>query len=123
MSRQVISGDCHPVEQKNDDFATLWHLSPDREELNGVTLRLSGGCHLMEKSWMEVGHEASSSGLRSKRRLFIASALYAKSFSRVYDHSLPHNQLATSDLLLDYASDPLAGLAGRRVSHFAIFLF
>ncbi|CAA6674372.1 unnamed protein product [Spirodela intermedia] len=40
-----------------------------------ATLRLSGGCHPTERSWMEVGRVsgASSSGPRSKRRLFIAS--------------------------------------------------
>ncbi|CAA6667562.1 unnamed protein product [Spirodela intermedia] len=32
-----------------------------------------GDCHLTERSWMEVGRGASSSGPRSKRRLFIAS--------------------------------------------------
>ncbi|CAA6674052.1 unnamed protein product [Spirodela intermedia] len=26
---------CHLVEQKNSDFAALWRLSPDREELDG----------------------------------------------------------------------------------------
>ncbi|CAA7388786.1 unnamed protein product [Spirodela intermedia] len=39
-------------------------------------------------------------------------------FSRMYDHSLPHSQLTTSDVegewrstLLDYTSDPLGGPA------------
>ncbi|CAA7392257.1 unnamed protein product [Spirodela intermedia] len=62
MSRQIISGGCHPAEQKNGDFsgkmATLW---------------LFGGCHSTKRSWMEVGCGASSSSPRSKRRLFIAS--------------------------------------------------
>ncbi|CAA7409444.1 unnamed protein product [Spirodela intermedia] len=52
-----------------------------------TTLRLSGGCHPTERSWMEVG--------RVKRRLFIAST---SPFPRVYDHSLPHNRLATGDV-------------------------
>ncbi|CAA6674757.1 unnamed protein product [Spirodela intermedia] len=51
-----------------------------------ATLRLSGGYHLTERSWMEVG--------RVKRRLFIAIC----PFSRVYDHSLPHSRLATGDV-------------------------
>ncbi|CAA7401126.1 unnamed protein product [Spirodela intermedia] len=104
-----------------------------RQSGKTATLRLSGGCHPTERSWMEVGRcqGASSSGLRSKRRLFIASV----PFSRVYDHSLPHSRLVTrewrthasigsshsspcSRLLPDYASDPLAGLAGRRVPPF-----
>ncbi|CAA6659750.1 unnamed protein product [Spirodela intermedia] len=37
MGRRVISGGCHPAERKNSDFAAL------------------GSCHLMERSWMEVG--------------------------------------------------------------------
>ncbi|CAA7411062.1 unnamed protein product [Spirodela intermedia] len=53
MGCQIISDSCHPVEQKN-----------------AVTLRLFGDCHSTERSWMEG---ASSSGPRSKRRLFIAS--------------------------------------------------
>ncbi|CAA6675757.1 unnamed protein product [Spirodela intermedia] len=55
-----------------------------------------GSCHLMERSWMEVGHVsgASSSGPRNKRRLFIASTSRSSPCSR---------------LLPDCASDPLAG--------------
>ncbi|CAA7388859.1 unnamed protein product [Spirodela intermedia] len=34
-SCQIVSGGCHPVERKNDDFAALRRLSPDREELDG----------------------------------------------------------------------------------------
>ncbi|CAA6665419.1 unnamed protein product [Spirodela intermedia] len=55
MGRRVISGGCH------------------RRSGKTATLRLSGGCHPTERSWMEVGRGASSSGPRSKRRLFIAS--------------------------------------------------
>ncbi|CAA6674618.1 unnamed protein product [Spirodela intermedia] len=83
MGRRVVSGGCHPAERKNSDFAALW------------------GCHPTERSWMEVGRGASSSGLRSKRRLFIASGTLsggASLFSRVYDHSLPHSRLATGDV-------------------------
>ncbi|CAA6672281.1 unnamed protein product [Spirodela intermedia] len=69
MGRRVVSGGCHPAEWKNGDFAALQQLW--------------GTCQ-----------GASSSGLRSKRRLFIASI----SFSHVYDHSSPHAQLATSDV-------------------------
>ncbi|CAA7402010.1 unnamed protein product [Spirodela intermedia] len=44
MGRRVIFDSCHPVERKNSDFAALrWFL------------RLSGDCHLTERSWMEVG--------------------------------------------------------------------
>ncbi|CAA7403819.1 unnamed protein product [Spirodela intermedia] len=35
MGHQIVSGGCHPVERKNGD------------------LRLSSGCHLTERSWME----------------------------------------------------------------------
>ncbi|CAA7392277.1 unnamed protein product [Spirodela intermedia] len=68
----------HPAEWKNGNFVALRRL----------------GCHPTERSWMEVGRGASSSSPRSKRRLFIASIR----FSRVYDHSLPHSRLATSDV-------------------------
>ncbi|CAA7392269.1 unnamed protein product [Spirodela intermedia] len=75
MSRRIISGGCHPVEQKNGDF-------------RGAGLRW-GACQ-----------GASSSSPRSKRRLFIASSMLSGGvpFSRVYDHSLPHSRLATSDV-------------------------
>ncbi|CAA6664278.1 unnamed protein product [Spirodela intermedia] len=97
MGRRIVSRGCHLAERKNGDFAALWRLSPDGEELDGAektaTLQLSDGCHPTERSWMEVGHVsgASFSSPRSKKRLFIASI----SFSCMYDHSLPHNQLAT----------------------------
>ncbi|CAA6674603.1 unnamed protein product [Spirodela intermedia] len=76
MGRRIISGGCHPAERKNGDF----------------------------RSWMKVGRMsgASSSGLRSKRRLFIASGTLSgggdSPFSHVYDHSLPHSRLATGDV-------------------------
>ncbi|CAA6675656.1 unnamed protein product [Spirodela intermedia] len=80
MGRRVVSGGCHPAERKNGDFAALRRLS-----------------------WMEVGRcqGASSSGPRSKRRLFIASGTLsggASPFSHVYHHSLPHRRLATGDV-------------------------
>ncbi|CAA6674316.1 unnamed protein product [Spirodela intermedia] len=86
MGRRVVSSGCHLAERKT------------------ATLRLSGGCHPTKRSWMEVGRGASSSGPRSKRRLFIASGTLSgggdsqSPFSRVYDHSLPHSRLATSDV-------------------------
>ncbi|CAA6665920.1 unnamed protein product [Spirodela intermedia] len=55
MGHRLVSGGCHPAEQKNGDFA------------------LSRGCHSTKRSWMEVGRGASSSSPCSKRRLFIAS--------------------------------------------------
>ncbi|CAA7409458.1 unnamed protein product [Spirodela intermedia] len=74
MGRRIVSGGCHPVERKNGDFAALrW-----------------GACQ-----------GASSSGLRSKRRLFIASGTLsggASPFPHVYDHSLPHSRLAIGDV-------------------------
>ncbi|CAA7410678.1 unnamed protein product [Spirodela intermedia] len=70
-------------------------MSNNKSNRKMTTLWLSGGCHLTERSWMEVGRRASSSGPRNKRRLFIASKSH---FSRVYDHSLPHSQLATGDV-------------------------
>ncbi|CAA6656590.1 unnamed protein product [Spirodela intermedia] len=109
MGRRVVSGGCHPAERKNNDFAAL--------------RQLWGTCQ-----------GASSSGPRNKRRLFIAS-------TRVYDHSLPHSRLATGEwhtrasigpscsslcsrLLLDCASDPLAGSAGQWVPPICyIFIF
>ncbi|CAA7392264.1 unnamed protein product [Spirodela intermedia] len=82
MGRRIVSGGYHPAEQKNVGRRII-----------------SSGCHLMERSWMEVGRGASSSGPRSKRRLFIASGTLLgggdSDFSRVYDHSLPHSRLAT----------------------------
>ncbi|CAA7406904.1 unnamed protein product [Spirodela intermedia] len=62
MGSRIISGDCHPAEQKNGDF----------------TMALFGGCHLTERSWMELFKQSP--------------------FSRVYDHSLPHSRLATGDV-------------------------
>ncbi|CAA7405105.1 unnamed protein product [Spirodela intermedia] len=112
MSRQIIFGSCHLMEQKNSDFrsgktATLW---------------LSGDCHPTERSWMEVRHVLGSFILRSAQQ---EEALHRICpFSRVYDHSLPHSRLATAarvparGLLPDYASDPLAGTVGRRVLPF-----
>ncbi|CAA6675705.1 unnamed protein product [Spirodela intermedia] len=58
MGRRIVSGGCHLAQRKNGDFAALRRLSPDGEELDG------GGAHV---------RETSSSGPRSKRRLFIAS--------------------------------------------------
>ncbi|CAA7411123.1 unnamed protein product [Spirodela intermedia] len=84
MGHQIVFGGCHLAERKNSDFAALWRLSPDGEELDG------GGAH-----------GASSSGPRSKRRLFIASGTLsggASPFSHVYDHSLPHSRLAIDDV-------------------------
>ncbi|CAA7389307.1 unnamed protein product [Spirodela intermedia] len=40
MSRRIVSGVCHPAKQKNDDFAALRRLSPDREELDGGGARV-----------------------------------------------------------------------------------
>ncbi|CAA6673450.1 unnamed protein product [Spirodela intermedia] len=110
MGRRIVSGGCHPAERKT------------------ATLRLSGGCHPTERSWMEVGRGASPSGPRSKRRLFIAPDTLSGGeanliphhlfyeFCSVYiitkhlmvnkplshmcvsDYSLPHAQLATSDV-------------------------
>ncbi|CAA6665125.1 unnamed protein product [Spirodela intermedia] len=39
MGRRIISNGCHLAEWKNDDFAALWRLSPDREELDGGGVR------------------------------------------------------------------------------------
>ncbi|CAA7392268.1 unnamed protein product [Spirodela intermedia] len=72
MGHQIISGGCHPAEQKNGDFAAL--------------RQLWGTCH-----------GVSSLGPRSKRRLFIASGTLSGG-ARVYDHSLPHSRLATGDV-------------------------
>ncbi|CAA7392270.1 unnamed protein product [Spirodela intermedia] len=77
MGRRIVSGGCHPTEQKNGDFAALRRLSPDGEELDGGGARVrdlpiclgmiwsgysmvleinemgrrivSGGCHLVER--------------------------------------------------------------------------
>ncbi|CAA6674437.1 unnamed protein product [Spirodela intermedia] len=74
MGCRIISGSYHLAEQK---MVTLW---------------LSGSCHSMERSWMEVGRVLGS---------FILSYTsfnydFFFSFSCVYDHSLPHSRLATS---------------------------
>ncbi|CAA6675219.1 unnamed protein product [Spirodela intermedia] len=55
MGRRVVSGGCHPAEQKNDDF----------------------------RSWMEVGRVSGSFILRSaqQRRLFIASGTLSGAFA------------------------------------------
>ncbi|CAA7392263.1 unnamed protein product [Spirodela intermedia] len=67
MGRRIVSGGCHPAEQKNGDFAALWRLSPDGEELDEGAGWRWGACQ-----------GASSSGLRSKRRLFIASGTLSR---------------------------------------------
>ncbi|CAA7389085.1 unnamed protein product [Spirodela intermedia] len=53
MGRRVVSGGCHPVERKNDDFTAL---------------RLSDDCHPTERSWMEVGHMSQSFILKSTQQ-------------------------------------------------------
>ncbi|CAA6674220.1 unnamed protein product [Spirodela intermedia] len=90
MSCRIVSSSCHPAERKNGDFVALRWLSPDGEELDGGAGWRWGACQ-----------GASSSGPRSKRRLFIASSTLsggASPFSRLYDHSLPHNRFGTSDV-------------------------
>ncbi|CAA7395936.1 unnamed protein product [Spirodela intermedia] len=47
VGRRIVSGGCHPAERKNGDFAALRRLGKT------ATLRLFGGCHLTERSWME----------------------------------------------------------------------
>ncbi|CAA7405268.1 unnamed protein product [Spirodela intermedia] len=42
MGHRIVSGSCHPVEWKNGNFAALWWLSPDGEELDG------GGAHVRD---------------------------------------------------------------------------
>ncbi|CAA7394335.1 unnamed protein product [Spirodela intermedia] len=83
MGRRVISNGC--------DRSMKWVVESSlaavtRRSGKTVTLRLSDGCHPTERSWMEVG--------RVKRRIFITSV----PFSCLYDHSLSHNRLATSDM-------------------------
>ncbi|CAA7407859.1 unnamed protein product [Spirodela intermedia] len=91
MGHQIISSGCHSAERKNGDFVTLQRLSPDIEELDGGAGWRWGACQ-----------GASSSGPRSKRRLFIAFGTLSgggdSPFSRVYDQSLPHSRLATGDV-------------------------
>ncbi|CAA7410406.1 unnamed protein product [Spirodela intermedia] len=40
MGRRVIFGGCHPVKQKNGNFAALRQLSLDGEELDGGGVRV-----------------------------------------------------------------------------------
>ncbi|CAA7399749.1 unnamed protein product [Spirodela intermedia] len=75
MGCQIVSSDCHPAERKNGDF-------------------LSSDCHPTERSWIKVGHVSGSFILRSTQQ---DEALHLP-FSRVYDHSLLHSRLATSDV-------------------------
>lgn len=42
MSHQIVSNDCHLLEQKDDNFVALQWLSPNRDKLNGC------GAHLKE---------------------------------------------------------------------------
>ncbi|CAA6673159.1 unnamed protein product [Spirodela intermedia] len=46
MGRQIVSGGCHSAEWKNGDFAALWRLSPDGEELDG------GGRQVLSRACM-----------------------------------------------------------------------
>ncbi|CAA7400678.1 unnamed protein product [Spirodela intermedia] len=85
MGRRIVSSGCHPAERKNDDFAALRWLR------KMTILQLFGGCHLSERSWMEVGHVSGSFILSN----FSSNAPRIAPFSRVYDHSLPHSRLAT----------------------------
>ncbi|CAA6657143.1 unnamed protein product [Spirodela intermedia] len=56
MGRRIVFGGCHSIERKL------------------ATLRLSNGCHPTEELDGGGACGASSSGLHSKRRLFIASS-------------------------------------------------
>ncbi|CAA6658538.1 unnamed protein product [Spirodela intermedia] len=119
MGRRVVFGGCHPRSGKT------------------VTLRLSGGCHPTERSWMEVGHVLESFILRSAQQKEALHRICP--FSRVYDHSLPHSRLAigewcTCALLVwplepllaatpDCASDPLAGPVGQQVPPILLYFY
>ncbi|CAA7401504.1 unnamed protein product [Spirodela intermedia] len=82
MGRRVVSGGCHPAERKNGDFAALRRLSPDGKELDG------GGAR-------EVATRLPADRPLPDDGLFLSKQ---SSFSRVYDHSLPHSRLATGDM-------------------------
>ncbi|CAA7409179.1 unnamed protein product [Spirodela intermedia] len=88
MGRRIVSGGCHPAEWKNGDFAALRRKT--------ATLRLSGGCHSTERSWMEeVATHLPADRPLPDDGLFLSKQT---SFSRMYDHSLPHSRLATGDV-------------------------
>ncbi|CAA6670437.1 unnamed protein product [Spirodela intermedia] len=98
MGRRIVSGGCHLAEQKNGDFAS--------EKM--TTLRLFDGCHLMERSWMEVGRVMELHSHNTKL------GHDAKS-SRVYDHSLPHSRLATGDWISSFSCRQISTI--RMMSH------
>ncbi|CAA7397856.1 unnamed protein product [Spirodela intermedia] len=47
MGCRIVFGSSHPVERKNGDFAALRRLVPKFD--------VTYDCHLIERSWMEVG--------------------------------------------------------------------
>ncbi|CAA6675424.1 unnamed protein product [Spirodela intermedia] len=96
MGRQVVFGGCHPAEWKNGDFAALRRLSPDGEELDGggareVATRLPADRPLLDDG-LFVDQSEMIYSMDSR------SFYHESPFSRVYDHSLPHNRLATGDV-------------------------
>ncbi|CAA6674783.1 unnamed protein product [Spirodela intermedia] len=92
MGRRVVSGGCHLAERKNGDFAALRRLSPDEEELDG-------------------GGRVSRSFILSN----FSSNAPRISFSRVYDHSLPHSRLATGDWISSFSCRQISTI--RMMSH------
>ncbi|CAA6674061.1 unnamed protein product [Spirodela intermedia] len=70
MGHRIVFGSCHLTE---------WKIA---------TLRLSDGCHPTERSWIEVATHLSADRPLSND----------VPFSRVCDHSLLHNRLATGDM-------------------------
>ncbi|CAA7397950.1 unnamed protein product [Spirodela intermedia] len=88
MGHRIVSGGCHPAERKNGDFAALRRLSPDGEELDGGGAREVATRLLADRPLLDNSLFVDQSEMLSKQ----------SSFSRVYDHSLPHSRLATGDL-------------------------
>ncbi|CAA6657051.1 unnamed protein product [Spirodela intermedia] len=81
MGRRIVSGGCHPAERKNGDFAALRRLGAEKT----ATLRLSGGCHLTEMSWMEWRTCASISSSRSSpTRGYSPTALPTRLWARLF---------------------------------------
>ncbi|CAA6669750.1 unnamed protein product [Spirodela intermedia] len=111
MGRRVIFGSCHLLEWKT------------------VTLRVFGGCHSTERSWMEVTACLSIDRPLLDDGLFVNQlemlylidlrSFYCKSFnnvsnnaspfSRVYDHSLSYNRLTTNDVEREWCTCAFIG--------------
>ncbi|CAA6675140.1 unnamed protein product [Spirodela intermedia] len=109
VGRRIVSDGCHPRSGKT------------------VTLRLSGGCHPTERSWMEVGRVSKVTSLACTTTPCPTAGWPPVTWKGSGAHVPLSVQAKPLEPLLaatpDCASDPLAGPAGRRVPILQYFYF